>query len=63
MTRQSLSISKIRKSRVASGLCRDCGAKSPGYRCHDCNAKRAESQRERQREYMREYMRRRRLAH
>jgi len=30
---------KIRAARRALGLCRDCGAKTKGYRCDDCNAK------------------------
>lgn len=60
MSRQSLSIRRIRAARRKAGLCFECGVKSKTYRCSACNAKRQASEKEWRKKYMQNYMRERR---
>ena len=40
MSRQSISIARIRRARRAKGQCAACGVRSKAYRCPDCAPKR-----------------------
>ena len=40
MTRQAVSIARLRAARAEAGLCFDCGKESKTFRCARCNAAR-----------------------
>ena len=40
MSRQSISIARIRRARRSKGQCAGCGVRSKAYRCQDCAPKR-----------------------